>query len=448
MRWLSAVLAAVTLLAGAGLLQQRNAMHGADTLLLGRAAPPSSAALRTTQLYTSPHAEVAPFSRVWNPDTNNVYEDPDDWPSPPRGGSGITKDELCGNNGDECPELPSFNGEDYFDDKPLGCCYTKEQQALWERWLALKNRIARLEGTVRYLRGVKKTVIIKQRLSASIRGAPGPHGPPGPIGPMGPKGGYGPKGLPGPEGPRGPQGPVGIEGPQGPQGRMRCPSGTPSATMRLTKCGVGSCLVEVKHRSEWGTVCGSGVSALTGKLICKEVGIPHVTRVEQAGRGSGKIWLSSVSCLGTEGSATMCSHRGWGDAGGCSHANDLGVCCSGTPGPPASLPTCGAGSYFPHPWQGKACYSDVHAPRTYPEARAVCKSWGGDLFSYSSHAELKLAQEVLGHGTNFWLALRKRRGSWAYEDGETDGYTLQRWQPGRPLKNDPDALCGAQVQCV
>ncbi|MGB1597899.1 MAG: hypothetical protein ACPIOQ_34405, partial [Promethearchaeia archaeon] len=118
MRWLSAVLAAVTLLAGAGLLQQRNAMHGADTLLLGRAAAPSSAALRTTQLYTSPHAEVAPFSRVWNPDTNNVYEDPDDWPSPPRGGSGITKDELCGNNGDECPELPSFNGEDYFDDKP------------------------------------------------------------------------------------------------------------------------------------------------------------------------------------------------------------------------------------------------------------------------------------------------------------------------------------------
>jgi hypothetical protein len=64
--------------------------------------------------------------------------------------------------------------------QPLGCCYTKEQQALWERWLALKNRVSRLEGTVRYLRGVKKTVIIKQRLSASIRGAPGPEGPPGP----------------------------------------------------------------------------------------------------------------------------------------------------------------------------------------------------------------------------------------------------------------------------
>jgi hypothetical protein len=50
---------------------------------------------RTTKLYTQPHAEVAPFQRVWNPDTNSVYEDPNDWP----GGDadddeGITKDEL------------------------------------------------------------------------------------------------------------------------------------------------------------------------------------------------------------------------------------------------------------------------------------------------------------------------------------------------------------------
>ena len=42
-------------------------------------------------------------------------------------------------------------------------------------------------------------------------------------------------------------------------------------------------MVVVEHRSEWGTVCGSGVSALTGMLICKEVGIPHVSRVEQGG---------------------------------------------------------------------------------------------------------------------------------------------------------------------
>jgi len=62
-----------------------------------------------------------------------------------------------------------------------------------------------------------------------------------------------------------------------------------------------------------------------------------------------------------------------------------------------------------------------------------------------NHAELKLAQEILGKHTNFWTALRKRRGSWMYSDGEMDGYTLNRWQPGSPKANDPDALCGAQV---
>ena len=311
--------------------------------------------------------------------------------------------------------------------------------------MALKNRVAKLEGTVRYLRGVKKTVIIKQRLSASIRGAPGPHGPAGPQGPLGPKGGYGPKGLVGPEGPRGPQGPVGPEGPQGPQGRMRCPKGTPSGTMRMSKCGVSSCLVQVKHEGEWGTICGSGVSHTTGLLICKELGFPGLKRVEEAGRGSGRIWLSQVSCTGSEVSATMCSHRNWGDVRGCNHLNDLGVCCSGTPGLPPALPMCGAGSFYPHPWNGKACYSDVHAARSYPEAHQVCKTWGGDLFTYDSHAELELAKEILGKKTNFWLALRKRRGTWGFQDGETDGYALNRWKPGHPKKNDPDLLCGAQV---
>ena len=49
---------------------------------------------RTTELYTAPHSEVAPFQRVWNPDTNNVYEDPDDWPKESDDDDTITKDEL------------------------------------------------------------------------------------------------------------------------------------------------------------------------------------------------------------------------------------------------------------------------------------------------------------------------------------------------------------------
>ena len=104
--------------------------------------------------------------------------------------------------------------------------------------MTLKNRIQRLEGTVRCLRGVKKSVIIKQRLSAKIRGAPGPRGPRGPRGGTGPKGGYGPKGLLGPEGPRGNEGDIGLRGPQGSQGRMRCPKGTPTTTMHLRRAAV------------------------------------------------------------------------------------------------------------------------------------------------------------------------------------------------------------------
>ncbi len=49
---------------------------------------------RTTELYTAPHSEVAPFQRVWNPDTNSVYEDPDDWPKESDDEDTITKDEL------------------------------------------------------------------------------------------------------------------------------------------------------------------------------------------------------------------------------------------------------------------------------------------------------------------------------------------------------------------
>ena len=110
---------------------------------------------------------------------------------------------------------------------------------------------------------------------------------------------------------------------------MRCPKGTPTETMRLTSCSASSCLVQVRHQSEWGSICGQGVGQAAAKLICKEMGFPGVKRVEEAGRGSGRIWLSDLSCVGDEISATMCSHREWGNAGTCNHLNDLGVCCSG-----------------------------------------------------------------------------------------------------------------------
>lgn len=79
-------------------------------------------------------------------------------------------DTLCGQSleQDDCPDVPAFNGEDYFDEKPIGCCYNKQQQAVWDKWNLLKQRVAKLEGQVQYLRNVKRNVEIKQSKKASL----------------------------------------------------------------------------------------------------------------------------------------------------------------------------------------------------------------------------------------------------------------------------------------
>ena len=100
----------------------------------------------------------------------------------------ILEDSLCGPQGDECPELPAFSGEDYFDDKPIGCCYNQEQQQIWNKWVALKNRVANLEGVYNALKTKKSTVNIDYKVNDKLRGPRGPPGPVGPDGPQGPQG--------------------------------------------------------------------------------------------------------------------------------------------------------------------------------------------------------------------------------------------------------------------
>ena len=70
-------------------------------------------------LYTAPHAEMAPFQRVWNPDTRSYFSVPDFSKESDEADDKGEKN-LCGVDGSKCPELPAFNGEDYFDSKPIG----------------------------------------------------------------------------------------------------------------------------------------------------------------------------------------------------------------------------------------------------------------------------------------------------------------------------------------
>jgi len=391
-------------------------------------------------MYTAPHSEVAPFQRVWNPDTNNDYTEKDF--AGGDGDEGPVKDELCGTNGDDCPELPAFNGEDYFNDKPIGCCYDKQQQATWEKWLALKNKVARLEGTVRFLSSLKSQVAIKYKLSARILGNPGPPGPAGPAGPMGGQGPEGPKGRLGPQGLLGVVGEKGPDGPQGIQGMPRCPAGaTPS--LRVTDCTTSSCAVEVKHAGEWGTVCASGTTQLMADMVCKELGFPsskYFSRLSQPPAIS-KTWLQGLSCTGSEGSVTMCDHSNWGKTN-CNSNSLFGVCCAGEQGQPLAMATCPAGSFLPHPYLGAACYSTPQMARTFPEAEKFCKSWGGSVFSYSSQAEQNIAREIMGRDTTYWSGLQRRRGSWLFLDGSDSVYANSRWGPGMPASGL--SMCSAQ----
>ena len=152
----------------------------------------ATARLRSpTVLYTAPHAEFATFQRVWNPDSNSDYS-LKDFSKESDDDSDADQDVafLCGEDGSKCPEVPAFGGEDYFDQKPIGlhllafcsspkitfifsflfvnvlvrCCYNKEQQKVWTKWLALKNRVGKLEGILKHLMKKRTSVDVKWKV--------------------------------------------------------------------------------------------------------------------------------------------------------------------------------------------------------------------------------------------------------------------------------------------
>jgi hypothetical protein len=44
-------------------------------------------------------------------------------------------------------------------------------------------------------------------------------------------------------------------------------------------------------------------------------------------KGSGKIWLDEVQCMGSEMYLTQCNHNAWGQHD-CDHSEDTGVLCN------------------------------------------------------------------------------------------------------------------------
>uniref|UniRef100_A0A6I8Q375 Soluble scavenger receptor cysteine-rich domain-containing protein SSC5D n=1 Tax=Xenopus tropicalis TaxID=8364 RepID=A0A6I8Q375_XENTR len=87
--------------------------------------------------------------------------------------------------------------------------------------------------------------------------------------------------------------------------------------------------VEVKHRGEWGTVCGNDWDTRDAAVVCRQLGCnSSLIKATTFAGGSGKIWLSHLQCTGKETSLWECKHGMWG-LHYCNHGQDVGVICQG-----------------------------------------------------------------------------------------------------------------------
>jgi len=89
--------------------------------------------------------------------------------------------------------------------------------------------------------------------------------------------------------------------------------------------------VEVYHNGEWGTISDYSWSLNDAHVVCNELGYGKAIAARHNafyGRGSTRVQLSGVYCIGTEWSIRNCSHGQWYTANYYSHSNDAGVQCN------------------------------------------------------------------------------------------------------------------------
>ena len=89
--------------------------------------------------------------------------------------------------------------------------------------------------------------------------------------------------------------------------------------------------VEIYYNYKWGTVCDDEWDDTDAGVVCRQLGFGSSgTAIGSAGfgQGSGKIWLSSVTCIGSESTLASCGHLGIEITGNCNHNEDAGVRCS------------------------------------------------------------------------------------------------------------------------
>ena len=88
--------------------------------------------------------------------------------------------------------------------------------------------------------------------------------------------------------------------------------------------------MEMFYNGNWGTVCDDSWDIRDARVVCRQLGFPHVVSAPyraRFGRGSGEILLDNVHCSGSESLIMNCPHNGWG-VHNCGHNEDASVICS------------------------------------------------------------------------------------------------------------------------
>ena len=88
--------------------------------------------------------------------------------------------------------------------------------------------------------------------------------------------------------------------------------------------------MELFLKGNWGTVCDHYWDIKDARVVCRQLGFPDAVSAPfsaRFGRGSGKIWLTSVACSGSESLIVNCPQKDW-EMNYCSHSEDASVICS------------------------------------------------------------------------------------------------------------------------
>eukprot|EP00057_Strongylocentrotus_purpuratus_P018229 XP_011672703.1 PREDICTED: deleted in malignant brain tumors 1 protein-like [Strongylocentrotus purpuratus] len=83
--------------------------------------------------------------------------------------------------------------------------------------------------------------------------------------------------------------------------------------------------VEVLNVGSWGIVCDLNWDLRDARVVCRMLGYDgavEAPRSARFGKGSGRIILTDVSCVGTEENLADCARHGVGEYEYCSHAED------------------------------------------------------------------------------------------------------------------------------